>query len=193
MIKAVINVAAPRPQVFGILSDYPRYKDWVPGCERCVVTSASGNTSDTEIVISSMKRIELGVRFEAQPDQLLSFRMTKGKELKAYSGTYRLMDAADGSGTVVIAELEIDVGMMVPKFMVDKMTRKMMDDTGVAIRKYLAKAPRPAVAAPAAAPRAAAPPAKRRRARKLLRVTKSAAGYNVWLMGESFAVKSPSA
>ncbi|MBI4479553.1 MAG: SRPBCC family protein [Acidobacteria bacterium] len=191
MIKAVINVTAPRQQVFSILSDYPNYKHWVPGCERCNVTSASGNTSDTEITISSMKRIELGVRFEAQPGHALIFRMTKGKDLKAYSGTYRLMDSTDGTGTVVIAELEIDVGMMVPKFMVDKMTRKMMDDTGVALRKYIASAPAPArAAAPAARPAAAA---KRRRARKILRITKTAAGYNVWLMGETFAVQNPGA
>ena len=81
MIKTVINVTAPRQQVFSILSDYPNYKAWVPGCEKCSVLSSSGNSSDTEIIISSMKRIELGVRFEAQPDQALNFRMTKGKDL----------------------------------------------------------------------------------------------------------------
>src|SRR5439155_18030963 len=58
MIKTVINVTAPREQVFSVLSDYARYKEWVPGCERCSITSATGNTSETEIVISSMKRIE---------------------------------------------------------------------------------------------------------------------------------------
>jgi carbon monoxide dehydrogenase subunit G len=189
MIKAVIHITAPRQQVFSILSDYPNYKQWVPGCERCSVLSSSGNTSETEIIISSMKRIELGVRFEAQPDQALNFRMTKGKDLKAYSGTYRLMDSTDGTGTVVIAELEIDVGMMVPKFMVDKMTRKMMDETGVALRKYIARAPAPLARPAAASKRPIAAATKRRRARKILRVTKTAAGYNVWLMGETFAVK----
>jgi carbon monoxide dehydrogenase subunit G len=191
MIKAVINVAAPRTQVFSILSDYPNYNKWVPGCERANVTSSSGNTADVDIVISSMKRIELGVRFEAQPSQALTFRMTRGKELKAYSGTYRLMDSTDGAGTVVIAELEIDVGMMVPKFMVDKMTRKMMDDTGVAMRKYISSAP-PVAAAKAPAAHAVAP-GKRRRARNIMRVTKTADGYSVWLMGETFVVKNPSA
>ena len=189
MIKAVINVPASRQQVFSVLSDYARYKEWVPGCERCSITSASGNTSETEIVINSMKRIELGVRFEAQPSTALSFRMTKGKELKAYSGTYRLMDSTDGAGTVVIAELEIEVGMMVPKFMVDKMTRKMMDDTGAALRKYIGTAPR--IAAPAAA--APPPGGKRRRARQILRVVKTPTGYSVWMMGETFSIKNSGA
>ena|ERR1043166_2056971 len=190
MIKTVINVPASRQQVFSVLSDYARYKEWVPGCERCNVTSANGNTSETEIVINSMKRIELGVRFEAQPSTALSFRMTKGKELKAYSGTYRLMDSTDGAGTVVIAELEIEVGMLAPKFMVDKMTRKMMDDTGTALRSYLQKAPRAAAAAAGATQTA---PGKRRRARQILRVIKTREGYNISMMGETYSIKKPDA
>lgn len=189
MIKAVINVPAPRAAVFQVLSDFPRYKEWVPGCDSCVVNSQNGNTTETTITITSMKRIELGLRFDAQPDTALAFKMIKGKDLKAYSGTYRLMDAADGNGTVVIAELEIDVGMMAPKFMVDKVTRKMMDDTGVAIRSHIQKLG--IKAAPAAAkPAAPAKPAKRHRARRLLRVTKTASGYNVWLLGETHDIKS---
>ena len=191
MIKAVINVPAPRAAVFQVLSDFPRYKEWVPGCDSCVVNSQSGNTTETTISITSMKRIELGLRFDAQPDTALAFKMIKGKDLKAYSGTYRLMDAADGNGTVVIAELEIDVGMMAPKFMVDKVTRKMMDDTGVAIRNHIQKLG--IKAAPSAAkPAAAAPARKIHRARRLLRVTKTATGYSVWLMGETHDIKSSS-
>src|SRR5690349_15726652 len=189
MIKAVINVPAPRGAVFQVLSDFPRYKEWVPGCESCTVNSQNGNTTDTTITITSMKRIQLGVRFDAQPDTALAFKMTSGKDLKAYSGTYRLMDAADGNGTVVIAELEIDVGMMAPKFMVDKITRKMMDDTGVAIRAHIQKMG--IKAAPAAAkPAAVATPRRRQRARRLLRVTKTSEGYSVWLLGETHEVKS---
>ena len=178
MIKAVIHIDAPRPQVYALLTDYPSYREWVPGCEQCNVVSRSGNSSDTQIVISSMKRIELGVRFEGQPGQSLNFRMVNGRDLKAYAGTYRLMDATDGKGTVVIAELEIDVGMMVPKFMVDRMTRKMMDDTGIAMRKYMQSA-RDSATALLESTRVPVKEAKPRRARRILRVTKTDAGYKV--------------
>jgi carbon monoxide dehydrogenase subunit G len=189
MIKAVINVPAPRAAVFQVLSDFRRYKEWVPGCESCTVDSENGNSTETTITITSMKRIQLGLRFDAQPDTALAFKMIKGKDLKSYAGTYRLMDASDGNGTVVIAELEIDVGMMAPKFMVDKITRKMMDDTGVAIRAHIQRMG--IKAGPASAkPAAATKPPRRHRARRLLRVTKTNAGYNVWLLGETHDVKS---
>jgi len=188
MIKAVINVEAPPQHVFNILTDYPRYKDWIPGCEKCSVLSQTGAVTDAEIIVSGMKRIEMALRFEAQPPQALSFKMTKAKDIKAYSGTYRLMPAADGKGTVVIAELEIDAGFMVPKFMVDKISRKMMDDTGEALRKHATATPAAVMAAPGA--QAAADQGKPRRPKRILRVTKVPEGYRIWLMGESFTVGS---
>jgi hypothetical protein len=107
--------------------------------------------------------------------------MTKSRDLKGYSGTYRLMNAADQKGTVVIAELEIDAGFMAPKFMVDRMATKALQDTGEALNGYLKQAP-PAVAAPAG-PRAEKE-MKTRRNKQVLRVVKTQAGYRVWLLGE---------
>lgn len=189
MIKAVINVDAPSEYVFNVLTDYPHYKEWVPGCEQCNVTSRSGTVVVADIVISGMRRIEMALRFEAQPPQLLSFKMTRGKDMKSYAGTYRLMAAADGKGTVVIAELEIDAGFMVPKFMVDKISQKMIDDTGTALRKHIATMHVPTTLVAAAAKKAVAE-AKPRRAKRILRVVKTPVGYRVWLQGETFTIKS---
>jgi hypothetical protein len=182
MIKVVFNVQAPRQNVYAILTDYAGYKKWVPGCERCDVLSSTGNVTETQVVMNSAKRMELTLRFEAEPIQSLRFRMTKSRDLKGYSGTYRLMNAADQKGTVVIAELEIDAGFMAPKFMVDRMATKALQDTGEALNGYLKQAPSPAVAA-SPGPRAEKD-MKPRRNKHVLRVVKTQAGYRVWLLGE---------
>ena len=87
MIKSVINVQAPPEHVFKVLTDYARYQEWIPGCEKCTVTSQNGNVSDTEIIVNGMKRIEMALRFDAHPPTALSFRMTRGKDMKSYAGT----------------------------------------------------------------------------------------------------------
>jgi ribosome-associated toxin RatA of RatAB toxin-antitoxin module len=166
MTKAVVNVPAPRPHIFSILTDYPRYKEWVPGCERSEVIGTSGAAVDAQIVINSMKRMELGLRFESQGTQSITFRMISGKNLKAYSGSYRLIDSADGKGTVLVAELNVDVRGMVPKFMVDRFISKSFDETGKALTAYAKKLPVQA-AAPARGPVAEAKP---RRAKRVLRI-----------------------
>jgi carbon monoxide dehydrogenase subunit G len=188
MIKAVINLEAPREHVFAILTDYPQYKRWLPGCELSDVVSTSGATTDTNIVINSMKKMQLGLRFEAQPTQSLNFRMTSGKDMKSYVGSYRLMDAADGKGTVVIAEMEIDAGAMVPKFMVDRIAKKSIDDTGNALKGYVKKVPVQGGTASKAAV-ARAEQVKPRRSRRIMQVVKTADGYRVWMMGETYTIK----
>ena len=186
MIKAVINIEAPREQVFTILTDYPSYKSWLPGCEASSVTASNGSAVDTEIVVNSMKRMTLGLRFEAVPTQVLNFRMISGKDMKAYAGSYRLMDSADGGGTVVIAELEIDAGPMAPKFLVDRMVKKALDDTGNALKKYVKSMP-----AQQRAPERAAPVGeKTRKVRHVLRVVKTPDGNRIWYAGQTFKVNS---
>ncbi len=186
MIKAVINVEAPRDHVFRVLTDYPQYRKWLPGCEKSEVTTRTGNTADTDIVINSMRRMQVGLRFEAQPTQLLSFRMLSSKDLKAYNGCYRLMDAADGKGTVVIAEMEIDAS--VPKFLLDRVAKKSMEETGNALKQYIRSIPvTPGVAAGAAAARP--PESRARRAKRILRVVETPDGYNIWMMGEAYMVR----
>lgn len=187
MIKAVINVEAPRDQVFTILTDYPAYKSWLPGCESSVITASNGATVDTEVVVNSMKRMTLGLRFEAVPTQVLNFRMISGKDMKAYAGSYRLMDSADGQGTVVVAELEIDAGPMAPKFLVDRMVKKALDETGNALRKFVKSIP-PVKAA--ISERAVSVAEKSRRVRHVLRVVKTADGNLIWYAGQTFRTNS---
>ncbi len=188
MIKSVLNVEAPREHVFSILTDYPRYCQWMPGCESHQIVSSSGNTADTNIVLNGMKKMKMGLRFEAQPTQSLNFHMISGKDLKSYVASYRLMDSADGKGTVVIVEMELDAGAMVPKFMVDRIVKKSIDETCSAMKAYIQKVPVQAGARAAVAPRVAE--ARPRRARRIMQVVKIPEGYRVWMMGETYTVKS---
>ncbi len=191
MIKAVINVPAPRHQVYAVLTEYDKYEAWLPGCKEAKITAKNGSSTDAEITISSMKTMTMALRFEADGSQGLTFRLLRSSDLKGYSGSYRLMDAADGNGTVVITEMELDAGAMVPKFMVDRMAKKSIDDTGAALREYLKKLP-PSAAPPStvgAAPAAQPAAVKRKRARRILRVTKTGEGIKIWYMGREVNMK----
>ena len=186
MVKSVIQVDAPRTRVFSILTDYPRYQEWVAGCTSSTVTTKTDTTAEADIVISGMKRMTLGLRFETFAEQTINFRMVRGTDVKAYSGSYRLMDSADGKGTVVVAELQVDVGGMAPKFMVDRIVSKTFDDTATALKAYVQKTRSSSEAAPAGV--MAAQP-KRKSVRRLLKVVKTGDGYRMWILGESFSAK----
>lgn len=191
MIKSVINVEAPRPHVFFILTDFISYKEWLPGCVASKVTSTRGTTVETEITIQSIKTMTMGLRFDLQADQFLNFNMVTGKDLKAYSGSWRLMDSADGAGTVVMGEMDMDAGAMVPKFMVARMAKKSIDETGEALKKRVRiippRAPKPALTPAEAAAAAVKMPV--RRSKRVLHVMKVPDGYRVWMMGETYFLR----
>ena len=186
MIRSVVNVDAPRPQVFHTLTDFAHYIKWVPGCERCQIVHASRNVIDVEITINSIRRLQLVLRFETEPVHSIRFRMTKGKDIKGYSGTYRLMDSADRRGTVVIAELEIEAGFLAPNFIVDMAARKALRDVGTALKAYVHTAEHKADGATIATRTAT----RRKRDKRVVLVVKTPTGYQVRFFGESFFIEN---
>ncbi|MEZ5400190.1 MAG: SRPBCC family protein [Bryobacteraceae bacterium] len=188
MIKTVIHIESPRPFVFEVFTQYANYRHWLPGCEKSDVASANGNVTDLDLTVNSMKRMSMTLRFEANPPQVLNFSMTKGSELKAYEGSYRLMDSADGRGTVVMAELDIDAGALAPKFLVDRMAKKAVEETGAALKKYIQTLPPPSqqAVASSAAPQKGVAKRLTRGKKKVLEIVRTPGGYRIWYLGRPY-------
>src|SRR5260370_33110606 len=108
MIRNTILIPAPRRLVFSVLTEFSKYIDWLPGCEKCSVVSVKGMSTHTEFVLNQHRKLQIGLRFDAEQDYILRFELTSGKELKTYAGSYRLMDADEGQGTILFAELDVE-------------------------------------------------------------------------------------
>jgi carbon monoxide dehydrogenase subunit G len=190
MIRAVFNLDAPRQTVFEALTDFARYASWLPGCERCEIVSAEPNMSDVQISINSIRRLELGLRFEYEPSQSVRFRMTKGKDIKAYSGAHKLMDSADGKGTVVMAELDIDGGSFAPKFIVDRIASQALHDIGEALKLHVRSLAKQVPGASSAPVAEHGPVVEHRnqRNKRILSVMSTPAGYRMQLFGKAFQI-----
>jgi len=182
MSKAVTQIAAPRERVFATLSNYGEYPLWVPGCQRVTVLANSGNQTDLEIVQTAMKTVTAVLRFQADPPAGVRFEMIKGKDFKSYSGQHRLMVAA-GGGTVVMTEIEMDAGFMVPRFLLDDKIRQFLEEFGKGLQKRVA-----ASATGLSTVAAQAQSAGRARMRRLLRITRTATGVRIWYLGNSLQV-----
>ena len=155
MIKTVLDVPAARPHVFSVLIDFAKYREWMPGCKSSRITKREGNILEVDLTVASMKTMKMGLRFELAPPKMLNFSMVKGTDIKAYSGSWTLMDSADQTGTVVMGEVEMDAGALVPKFMVTRMAGKAIEETAQALKKRIAAVPFEGAEgeeAPAAAP-----------------------------------------
>jgi carbon monoxide dehydrogenase subunit G len=198
LTKAVFQIDAPKDRLFGIIADFPRWSEWFPGCKEAKVVTDKGNTKQVELTLASIKTLTMGLEFDLTPTQLINFRKYSGKDVKEYAGSFRLMNASDGAGTVVMGEMEMDAGSLVPKFMVGKIMEKSLAQTAEALKARIATAPpgpvyetAEAVAAPAAAGAAvaAAPQVVHVRRKRMVHVIQSGSGYRVWLMGKTHFYK----
>jgi hypothetical protein len=104
------------------------------------------------------------------------------------------LNASDGAGTVVMGEMEMDAGSMVPKFMVGKIMEKSLAKTAEALKQRVHTAPpgpvfetaEPvAAAAGASAGSVVAPQVVPVRRKRVVHVIQSDEGYRVWLMGKT--------
>jgi carbon monoxide dehydrogenase subunit G len=199
LTKAVFQIDAPKDRLFGIIADFPRWSEWFPGCKEAKVVTDKGNTKQVELTLASIKTLTMGLEFELTPTQLINFRKYSGKDVKEYAGSFRLMNASDGAGTVVMGEMEMDAGSLVPKFMVGKIMEKSLGQTAEALKARVHTAPpgpvyetAEAVAAPAAqgsGVAVAAPQVVHVRRKRMVHVIQSGRGYRVWLMGKTHFYK----
>lgn len=188
MIRSTIYIAASRERVFSTLTEYARYPEWTPGCEECTIRSSNGATTTVDMVMNGPRRLRLGIRYDAAPHQLVQFEMVSGKDLNRYSGLYRLVTAEDGKGTVVFAELDLDVPA-VPRFLIEGMVRKSMGQAAHALKRYVERLPGLSEPIAPREPAGGAPRKAPRRVRRVMQIVKGPGGYRVWFMGSAFTVK----
>jgi carbon monoxide dehydrogenase subunit G len=199
LTKAVFQIDAPKDRLFGIIADFPRWNEWFPGCKEAKVVTDKGNTKQVELTLASIKTLTMGLEFDLTPTQLINFRKYSGKDVKEYAGSFRLMNASDGAGTVVMGEMEMDAGSLVPKFMVGKIMEKSLAQTAEALKARVNTAPPgpvyetaeavAATAAPGAAAAVATPQVVHVRRKRMVHVIQSGSGYRVWLMGKTHFYK----
>ena len=199
MTKSVFQIDAPKDRLFEIIADFDRWGEWFPSCKDAKIVTDKGNTLQVEITLASVKTITMGLEFDLTPTQLINFRKYSGKDVKEYAGSFRLMNASDGAGTVVMGEMEMDAGAMVPKFMVGKIMEKSLAQTAEALKQRVHTAPVTtkfasavqaiATAAPGAGPAAALAPSVPVRRKRMVHVIQSGEGYRVWLMGKTHFYK----
>jgi carbon monoxide dehydrogenase subunit G len=192
LTKSVFQIDATKDRLFGIIADFERWSEWFPGCKQAKIVSDRGNTKQVEITLASLKTITMGLEFDLTPTQLINFRKYSGKDVKDYCGSFRLLNASDGAGTVVMGEMEMDAGALVPKFMVGRIMEKSLAQTAEALKlrvntapptpKFESSEPAALSGAGAAASVSAAVPARRKR---MVHVIQSGEGYRVWLMGKT--------
>ncbi len=180
MVKYVATIKGDRSATYRILTDFARYIEWYPECEKCDVVATSGTKTDVDLTLGGMKVARMVLRFDCQPDTI-SYSIVNSQDLKGFTGSYKIVDGGGDTHTVM---MEVDLIASVPKFVTDRMMKGSLEKQAKQLQDRNARYAAPAGTtasspdAPASttAPRSAAAPSKRSRC--LLRVRKSGEGVS---------------
>jgi ribosome-associated toxin RatA of RatAB toxin-antitoxin module len=188
MVKHSTVVKGDPAATYQILTDFPRYLEWYPECEKCDVITTSGSTTDVDMILGGMKVARMNLRYDCQPN-LINYDMVSSNDLKGFKGSYRISDNGDGTHTVA---MEVDLTASVPKFVTDRMMKSSLEKQGKQFQERNARVAGGGAKASAATVSAAAsspttqPAVRAKRPRCLLRVKNTGQGTSIWYAGAEF-------
>jgi ribosome-associated toxin RatA of RatAB toxin-antitoxin module len=111
--QSSIEIPAGPDQVMAVIADLERYPEWVDALTTVEVLTTSDDKPDTVRMVLEHKLIsdDYTVAYQWDPDRV-SWRLIKGRTLKAMDGSYTVESAAVGCR--VTYTLSVDVNLPLP-------------------------------------------------------------------------------
>ena len=120
-----IVIAAPIEKLYGIIADYARYPEFVPGIRACKVRDAGGHKDVEYDLDLGVKTIRYTLRMvEARP-RSVSWSLVKGDWMKVSNGSWSLSDAGGRTRALYSVEIQIARPPLVPQAIVDKISEEL--------------------------------------------------------------------
>lgn len=113
-----IVIKAPMDRIYGLITDYASYKDFIPEVRGVTILEQSGNTATVKYDAEIIKNITYTLRHEGHPPSRLTWSFVKGEIMKDNKGSWELKDLGDGT-TEVTYNIEVGLGPLVPRKIVD--------------------------------------------------------------------------
>jgi ribosome-associated toxin RatA of RatAB toxin-antitoxin module len=112
-----IVISAAMEKIFGIITDYERYPEFLPEVKRIRTANRRGNEVDVLYEADIVKTIKYTLRLKEEKPNKVSWSFIEGEFMKDNKGGWLLEDAGNGQ---IKATYNIDValGALVPKTLV---------------------------------------------------------------------------
>ena len=189
MVKSCVTIKGDPAITYQILTDFPRYMEWYPECEKIEVISTTGSNTDVNLQLGGMKVARMLLRYDCRPNTSVTYSIVSSSDLKGFTGSYRIAEAEGGTHVV---NMEVDLIAGVPKFVTDRMMKSSLEKQGKQLQERNARFSVAGATNPATpAPGPALTSAHTQRPRCLLRVRKTSDGVKIWYAGTEFSPAPP--
>lgn len=133
MVEREIEIKAPIETVYKVIRDFEAYPEFIPSTKTAnEVTDSHG--PDVDFSVHLMKPIRYRLKFECTEPTEVKWSLVKGDLMKKNNGSWSLTSSGPNK-TKAIYRIDIDFGWMVPKMIVDELTRIQLPETLEAFKK----------------------------------------------------------
>lgn len=127
--QSIIINATPK-KVFGVVSDFESYPEYLPETRGVTVEARKGTTAVVSFTINVIKTIQYTLKFKLEAPKRLSWVLVRADLFKTNKGSWVLEPLDGGKSTKATYSIEVDFGLLVPgaitKMLVGSNLPKMM-------------------------------------------------------------------
>lgn len=116
--QRTITINAPVEKCWSVISDYERYPEFLPEVKKIRATNRRGAEVDVQYEAEVVKVIKYTVHMKEEAPRKLSWSFIDGEFMKDNKGGWLLEDGGNGT-TKATYSIEVEVGMLVPKTIVN--------------------------------------------------------------------------
>jgi ribosome-associated toxin RatA of RatAB toxin-antitoxin module len=131
-----IVVNAPIEKCFEVVTDYAHYRDFTPEIRQLTTSNRNGNEIDVHYEIEMIKTIRYSIRMKEEGPNRLSWTFLKGEVLKDNKGSWLFEPAGEGK-THVTYNVELALGPLVPKAIVNKLAEQSLPKMLDGFKRYV--------------------------------------------------------
>jgi len=127
MVQREIEVKAPIETMFSVIRDFASYPEFLS-----TTHSAKERKTKSGIVvdfsIDVVKTIHYTLKFQMEEPTRLSWELVKGDLMKKNAGSWELTSLGPKK-TKALYSIDVDFGWLVPKMIIDQVTKTQLPDT----------------------------------------------------------------
>jgi ribosome-associated toxin RatA of RatAB toxin-antitoxin module len=115
--KAIL-IDAPIEKVFGIITDYEKYVEFLPEVKKIQISARSGNQVEVQHEVAMIKTVHYTLRLTEDKPSRISWSLVKGELMRENRGSWLLEAQGDGR-TQATYSIEMTFGPLVPRAIVN--------------------------------------------------------------------------
>lgn len=125
LVSQEVVVDATIDKFYAVVTDYPRYPEFVPGIKACRVLEVAGEKHVEYDLDLGLRRIRYVLRHVEEPPRKVVWSLVSGEILKVSNGSWELTPEGQKTRARYSVDIQISRPPLVPQPLMDKMSDQM--------------------------------------------------------------------